>query len=656
MKNIFITLILLINFFVYGYEPIASSEDLYLRDVPVFYGLEDINERLNKYNKPIWALNLSGGSARAFAHIGVLKRLEEEGLRPDVMITDSMGSIVGLAYAAGMSVADIEDMIKTLRLSNYFNLTLPIKGGVIDLHEFEALMFALFKNMDLKNTAIPAFVITEDLITKRQVILSKGDLVKVLKAAFAIPFYFQPVNIGNFKLVDGGISSLVHIEPFITMLPNMVISSSFYSADVNLKNPLSILNVTIDISKSRRSVKQIKEFNPFLIRCNVENISFMAFDEGEEIIRRGYESCNAAIPDLLEYLKERGIPARKQRLEEFSETKDIHENWLTLKTKLNYTILPAREFGWLIKPWLETGQSFGNSHYLNQNYLQVLKAIFWYDKSLLETMVFYTDDSTGSIVRLKTMFSDYLYLNTEGQLNFSTISNNLYQYDSNYLFTELGVILSISRHFLKPIITTEFVNIENYYNSDLYFRPGLIFESGSGTSTIDLRYLIRKEADSITPGISAEYISSLPSGDTGFGLETRIYCKSALNNFSNGVELTFNDYYRSRGDSILMPLHTWYPSYLIINGNITWNIGRLMPTMGEILTTKDSTSYLFSDLLITNLFNYNGNMKFRPTIGIGIDIKASFIGLKPYTYSLSGGWDINSNQPFITFSIGTLFD
>ncbi len=83
-----------------------------------------------------------------------------------------------------------------------------------------------------RHILVPTKEACEDLKTKRQIILSKGNLVEILKASFALPFYFEPVNIENFKLVDGGITSLIPIRSFIDILPVMVVSSTFYDADI----------------------------------------------------------------------------------------------------------------------------------------------------------------------------------------------------------------------------------------------------------------------------------------------------------------------------------------------------------------------------------------------------------------------------------------
>ena len=654
MKKILIIVYSLISLGIFGYEPIAKSEELYLKDIPIYYGLEKTKLRLENNTKPIWALNLSGGSARAFAHIGVLKRLEEEGLRPDVIITNSMGSIVGLTYAAGMSVSDIEDIVNTLKLSEFFDIVFPLKGGVIDLHRFESLMFALFGKMDLSETAIPVFVVTEDLKSKRQIILSEGNLVKVLKASFALPFYFQPVNIENYRLIDGGTTALVPIKPFNDLLPNMVVSSTFYAAQVNLNNPITILNVSMDISKSRRSVKQIKEYKPFLIRCDVEEISFMAFDKGNEIITAGYDSADNVVQELINYLGNRDIFSKQTNLEEFDITEELHNNWESLKTRINQTTLKVQEPGWSLNPGLEAWHSFGNNHYLNQNYYPTVKTSLWYDKSLIEGMFFYTDTLTGSILRWEIGLNKFLYLNMEGQLNFSTQDNSFLQYSGNYIYSKAGAILPLYKGFIEPGITAEFVNIDDYNNFKFYIRPGIRIKPAFTNLDIDFRYLIRSNNKIDTYGLSIEALSSISLGSE-FELNTRAYGKGAINNFSSGVELTFNDFYRSNGNSLISTVQDYFPSYLILNSNIKWNMGSHLSTLGEIISLSDSSVYFFCDLLITDLLNYNDNTKYNPTIGLGTDIAASLIGLKPYIFSFSGGWDINNISPFITFSLGTVF-
>src|SRR5690554_5615825 len=143
----------------------VSAKDLMLADVPISYGKEhfvqQIEERTNGERPPI-GLVLSGGSARALAHIGVLRYLEEEGIVPDFIVSNSMGSIVGLLYAAGLSPDQILEVTSSTSLETLFDLTLPIKGGLLDASRFlQRISSILGRDLRLEDLEIPIIVATE---------------------------------------------------------------------------------------------------------------------------------------------------------------------------------------------------------------------------------------------------------------------------------------------------------------------------------------------------------------------------------------------------------------------------------------------------------------------------------------------------------------
>ena len=122
-------------------------------------------------------LLLSGGSARAFAHIGVIRAFEELGIRPDYLVTNSMGSIVGILYAAGLNSDQIYDIVKNIDPGTLFAMTYPFEGGLIDPLAFIDFIFSyLSETPELEQLEIPIIVITEDARTKRQVLIAEGDV------------------------------------------------------------------------------------------------------------------------------------------------------------------------------------------------------------------------------------------------------------------------------------------------------------------------------------------------------------------------------------------------------------------------------------------------------------------------------------------------
>ncbi|MGE4454449.1 MAG: patatin-like phospholipase family protein [Sphaerochaeta sp.] len=276
----------------------SQADDILLSDVPITYGDALFRERILEKTKgersPV-GLVLSGGSARAFAHIGVLQYLEEQEIVPDFIISNSMGSIVGLLYAAGLSPDQILESVTSVELQTLFDLTLPLKGGMLDSSRFLAKVASILgSDLQLENLAIPILVVTEDLVTKRQVVISEGDFYTVLQASYALPVYFPPVEYKGHLLIDGGITNLAPVELASTYADSVIVSTTFYDIDtLNLKNPLTVLNVSIDIGKRRKGIEELKNALPEVvwIRCAVEDVSFMQFDRVQYLVSQGYSSA-----------------------------------------------------------------------------------------------------------------------------------------------------------------------------------------------------------------------------------------------------------------------------------------------------------------------------------------------------------------------------
>ncbi len=304
MKTLTKTCLMLL-FLVFSLVPILAVEqvtnasaDIFTADIPIMYGdaafRARIAEKTGGERSPV-GLVLSGGSARAFAHIGVLKLLEEEGIVPDFIISNSMGSIIGLMYAAGMSADQIHQSISSVSLESLFDLTIPIGGGLMESSRFNAVL-ASFLGTDLKveDLPIPIVVIAEDLVTRRQVHMAEGDFYTVLQASYALPVYFPPVEYKGHLLLDGGITNLAPVNLAYEYADSVIVSTTFYDVDtLNLRNPLTILNVSIDIGKRRKGVEELKAHlsDIIWIRCAVEDISFMEFSAVDELASKGYQSA-----------------------------------------------------------------------------------------------------------------------------------------------------------------------------------------------------------------------------------------------------------------------------------------------------------------------------------------------------------------------------
>ena len=194
---------------VFPSDAAIADTGLLISDIPVTYGDEGFRERILERTggdrDPV-GLVLTGGSARALAHIGVLQYLEENGIVPDFIVSNSMGSIIALLYAAGLSPADISELLMAADLSDLFSFTLPLEGGILLPSGFEALVGSVLgKDLRLEDLSIPVMVVCSDLVTKRDIRITEGDFTTVLLASFALPFYFPPQEYRGHILIDGGV-------------------------------------------------------------------------------------------------------------------------------------------------------------------------------------------------------------------------------------------------------------------------------------------------------------------------------------------------------------------------------------------------------------------------------------------------------------------
>ena len=277
-------------------QVLSASDALFTIDLPVIYGEEEFLQRIEERTlgvRPPLGLVLSGGSARAFAHLGVLEYLEQVGIVPDFIISNSMGSIVGMLYGAGFSPQQIYELFVHGSESSLFSLGIPLSGGVLDTSTFISLISkAVGEDLQMEQLPIPVMVLAEDLRTKRQIRIASGDFLTVLQASFALPFYFSPVFYGDHLLIDGGFTNLVPVQAGRDYADQVIVATTFYqNPNLNLRSPLTILNVALDITKARRGIEELKKLDHILIRSQVEEFSFMEFDRIDELREAGFTSA-----------------------------------------------------------------------------------------------------------------------------------------------------------------------------------------------------------------------------------------------------------------------------------------------------------------------------------------------------------------------------
>lgn len=156
---------------------------------------------MNQNAKPI-ALAMSGGGARGFMHLGVLRAMEEQGRTPSHLSACSMGAVIAVLYGAGHSAAKIESIFQNISVISSIGLS-GIRG-LLSLRPFVRKLSPYLPSR-LEDLEIPVIVNVTDLLHGKPVYFSEGELIPILMASCSVPFFFPPISINGGLMADGGI-------------------------------------------------------------------------------------------------------------------------------------------------------------------------------------------------------------------------------------------------------------------------------------------------------------------------------------------------------------------------------------------------------------------------------------------------------------------
>lgn len=289
--------------------------------------------------RPSIGLVLSGGGARGYAHLGVLKVLEENRIPVDCIAGTSMGAVVGGLYASGMAANDMQKRLSEVNLADiafdvvdradlpqtsrederlYINgLTLGFgKNGVkapvglVQGNRLQALLAdwtsSVPTNQPFDRLPIPYRAVATDLQTGQMVVLDHGSLPLAIRASMAMPGLFAPAEINGRALVDGGLVSNLPVDTARQMGANVVIAvdigSQLRPLDA-LASPADVMQqmVGILIRQNVSAQRQQITANDVLLTPALGSLSFTDFQNAHQAISAGEAAATAALPSLKRY-------------------------------------------------------------------------------------------------------------------------------------------------------------------------------------------------------------------------------------------------------------------------------------------------------------------------------------------------------------------
>ena len=345
MKKIFFLIYIFLNFSLAYSKNIElkSREDVEIENLESqIKVLEDKIQTIKKLkndkdrNDLKVALVLSGGGAKGYAHLGVLRVLEKENIKIDYIAGTSIGALVGTLYSIGYSVDEIEKVLDNLNIESFLEsgsdltgldldkketlkkysfyinfdneLNYSLPKGLRETEELYLVVKNLLKNYEnIKNFdsfPIPLRVVATNLNTGETKSFSEGDIAKVLTASMAIPTIFEPVEINGALYVDGLVSRNLPVEEAYDMGADLVIASDVGTPVVKKDNYniLSVLNQMIAIQSSYIT-KDSKEKATVLISPDIKNISATDTTKRKDLIDLGEVATQGQIAKLREFPK-----------------------------------------------------------------------------------------------------------------------------------------------------------------------------------------------------------------------------------------------------------------------------------------------------------------------------------------------------------------
>lgn len=192
-------------------------------------------------------LALGGGAARGFAHIGVIKALEAQGIVPDIVVGTSAGSLVGALYAAGNNGFALNRMAIEMDEAAISDWSIPFFSSATGVLKGEALQNYVNKavnNIPLEKMKIPFGAVATDLKTGAPILFRRGNAGVAVRASSAVPGVFQPVRVGDHSYVDGGLVSPVPVRFAREMGADFVIAVNI-SAQPDAQPSTSTLDILL---------------------------------------------------------------------------------------------------------------------------------------------------------------------------------------------------------------------------------------------------------------------------------------------------------------------------------------------------------------------------------------------------------------------------
>ena len=268
-------------------------------------GSQNVKPTAPQSNAPVVAtkpvkigLALGGGAAKGFAHIGVIKMLQANGIQVDVVSGTSAGSVVGALYASGMDAFQMQEKAVSLDQTSIRDVRL-FSGGLVQGQKLQDYVNQQVDGRTIEHLSKPLAVVATRLEDGERTVFVRGNTGQAVRASSSVPGVFEPVTIGQSHYVDGGVTSPVPVDAARQLGAEFVIAVDI-SSKANGSNPgdlLGTVNQSISIMGQRLGQAELKRAD-VVIRPKVLDIGAADFSQRGAAILEGEKAALAALPQI----------------------------------------------------------------------------------------------------------------------------------------------------------------------------------------------------------------------------------------------------------------------------------------------------------------------------------------------------------------------
>jgi NTE family protein len=261
---------------------------------------------------PRLGLALGGGSARGFAHIGVLKSLDQAGIRPEVVVGTSAGALVGAFYAAGFSSWKIEEVALRTREVDLADLAQGSKRGMLVGDSLSRFVNDALRGARIEDLRTRYGAVATDLRSGELVLLRSGAVADAVRASCSIPGVFVPRELGGRELVDGGLVSPLPVRAARLMGCDVVLAVDVGTRPnrASLPGMYEVLMQSFEIM-GRALSEQEAQGAEIVLRPDTSAFASTDFNARRDLIQAGYEAAQRALPELRRRLSAPALRPRR---------------------------------------------------------------------------------------------------------------------------------------------------------------------------------------------------------------------------------------------------------------------------------------------------------------------------------------------------------